>query len=721
MIDAKLGLSWLLQAAGTGRQPTPRHASSGEECADARADWRELVLVSLIASGVAITITTEALSAGSLLAPGFVWGSWVLWTALVASVVMLRRHALTQPKLPPGRGSRLLLFGIVTITLLIGVVAFYAPPNTSDSLSYHMSRVANWDQQHGVRNYPAGYLPQLYQPPWAEFAILQLQVISGSDRFANFVQWLSMLASLVITSLIARYLGANSSGQLLAAVFAATLPVGILEASGTQNDYVATLWLGCFVAATCRIWIAAPARPWPFYVAAGAALGLALNTKGTNYLYAPAWLAVLGLLHLVLRRKRELALMTLLGTVALAINAGYFARNYDVFGSVLGPGRDEVYNSTYVVDSLSLNGFVSNIVRNVGLHLGTLDTDVNHTIYDDIVALHGWLGIPPDSPGTTFGGMPYTHSAVQLEMHDSRSGNFVGLILLVLTLAAGWASGSFVGKAPIYILAWLTSFAFFCLLLKWQLWNARLHLAWFVLGAPLVGLVWTQRLSPVVWRWLGAGLLILGMHAVLNLGEGSPRRLAGLLVGPALAGVMVWFGWNRLLQGGFVRRLGRRLTTAGGVAANYAWMGIGAALLVSALPWITSNEIRPLLGEQSVLVVPRITQYFLNLPELEAPYRWAASRVRQEGCSQVGLVLQAGAWDYPMWVVLRDQLPQVAIKNVDVPNVSARLVGPSFSACAIIALRHVDGEGLMVEGIQFRRVIEPLDSTGAVAVFLPMR
>ena len=53
-----------------------------------------------------------------------------------------------------------------------------------------------------VAYYPTHIQWQLYQGPWTEFAILQLQVLSGSDRFASLVQWACMLGSTLGVSLM---------------------------------------------------------------------------------------------------------------------------------------------------------------------------------------------------------------------------------------------------------------------------------------------------------------------------------------------------------------------------------------------------------------------------------------------------------------------------------------------------------------------------------------
>ena len=101
-----------------------------------------------------------------------------------------------------------------------------------------MAQVRHWIQQQSVAHYPTHITRQLFSNPWAEFTIAHLFLLTGTDRLANSVQWFSMVGSLIAVSLIAARLGADKRGEVLAAVVAATIPMGILQASSTQNDYV---------------------------------------------------------------------------------------------------------------------------------------------------------------------------------------------------------------------------------------------------------------------------------------------------------------------------------------------------------------------------------------------------------------------------------------------------------------------------------------------------
>ena len=145
-----------------------------------------------------------------------------------------------------------------------------------------------------VSFYATPELRQLKMPPWAEYAMLQFHGLSGGDRFDGLVQWFSFAGSVAGVSLIAGLLGAGMRGQALAAVLCATIPQGLLEASGAKNDCVAAFWLVALVYYLLRFGRDPSAgNAWGI----GGALGLACLTKTIAFVLAPPLVASLALLH----------------------------------------------------------------------------------------------------------------------------------------------------------------------------------------------------------------------------------------------------------------------------------------------------------------------------------------------------------------------------------------------------------------------------------------
>jgi drug/metabolite transporter (DMT)-like permease len=147
--------------------------------------WRDAALMAALVWGVYLTTVTEILSLfGWLTSVGLV----VAWGAAVVGIVWsVFGRAEARPyehtdnvgmAFWPSAG----LIALLLIILITGITAFIAPPNTWDSMTYHMARVAHWVQNQSIDHYPASDLRQLYQHPWAEYAITHLYVLAGSDR-----------------------------------------------------------------------------------------------------------------------------------------------------------------------------------------------------------------------------------------------------------------------------------------------------------------------------------------------------------------------------------------------------------------------------------------------------------------------------------------------------------------------------------------------------------
>jgi hypothetical protein len=221
----------------------------------------------------------------------------------------------------------LLLIGIVSILVATALVAWFAPPNTWDSLNYHMSRVAHWAQEHSIRPFTTGIEIQNSMPPGAEILVLQTYVLGAGDRWVNFVEWTAMLLSVVGVMFIASKFGVRRWGQLASALFVVTLPNGVMQATSTMTDYVVALWMVCIAAETIEF--ARGRIEVGGLISASAAAGLALQTKQTAAAYALPFAIWIGYL---LFRQRSLRHVLLWGFLALGIvmitNSGYFLRNY---------------------------------------------------------------------------------------------------------------------------------------------------------------------------------------------------------------------------------------------------------------------------------------------------------------------------------------------------------------------------------------------------------
>ncbi|MDF1501261.1 MAG: hypothetical protein P1P76_12410, partial [Anaerolineales bacterium] len=128
-----------------------------------RWGWRHAFLRALTVTGVFGVAALEILSLFALVNRGVLLILWISPAIALAGLFWQRRRKdglLDWPKiaLPRDWIDRGILLLIGAILLITALSAWYAAPNTYDSLTYHMSRVAHWAQEGGVRPYASGIL-----------------------------------------------------------------------------------------------------------------------------------------------------------------------------------------------------------------------------------------------------------------------------------------------------------------------------------------------------------------------------------------------------------------------------------------------------------------------------------------------------------------------------------------------------------------------------------
>jgi hypothetical protein len=395
----------------------------------------------------------------------------------VRKTLKLYRPSFGQLRL----SSMLLLWlGLGVILLLTWVVAVKSPPQTWDSLNYHMSRVAHWAQQKSVRHYATGIEVQNNMPPGAEILVTQVYVLSQGDQWVNLIQWFAMLGSIVGASWIAKQLGAGRVGQILAAVFVATLPMGIAEASSTMTDYVLAFWLVCV--AVEMLYVMQGRTDLLTIAFLGLATGLGVLTKPTAFAFLLPF--AIATFWFLLRRMtfRQLAKLSLLAAfLIVAMNLGHFVRNTVTYGNPIGPPDRFEQHANQL---LSIRGTLSNLVRNVGLHIQTPSPHVNKALAIGVQWFHQALDLDVNDPRTTAAGrfkisVPRTNEIL--------IGNPLHALFILVSIAflirdrKRFSTLRMKYSIAVIAMSIVFSFAF-----KWLIFGSRLQLPFFVLFGPIV-------------------------------------------------------------------------------------------------------------------------------------------------------------------------------------------------------------------------------------------
>lgn len=588
--------------------------------------WRDTILATSIIWSAFVVGITEGLSIVHLLNFPGVCAAWIGlngylgWLAWRRLGIWRDRESYSWKLLSE---HRLLLLGVAGIVSLLGVISVVAPPNNWDSMVYVMPRVSHWIQNFTVDHYPTHSPLQLNSGPWAEFVILHFQLLVGSDRFANLLNWLGLIGSLIGVSLITKQLGGNLQSQVFSALFCATIPVGILQASTPKNTYIVTFWIVCF--AYYALMIVTTQRTWRLTLLISTSLGLAVLTKGTSYIYALPIVLVALLSQFYASKAHLIKHFFASCAVVLSLNLGHYWRNFYTFGSPTSTYPDKLTNDVY-----SIQAFVSNLVRNISLHLTVPFFSGADWVDQAVIQFHHFLGISPVDPRTTFGSVGTTVSPEDFTINASPlfedvAGNplhfwlIVIAIVSIFSLKKRWKNSYLIG----YLVVVLSSFFLFCFLLKWQPWHSRLHLPIFVLFAPVVSIVLSTT-------------------------------------------------WSRKI-------------------AQYTFL----LLLLSSIPYLLLNDLRPIIGEASILKIDRTSQYFAAKSQLKIDYTTVSQLIKRQACQNVGLIIVPNSWEYPLWILLEEKgSPPIRIEHVAVNNmtqaISQRQYFKNFSPCSIIAI----GNGL---------------------------
>jgi len=485
----------------------------------------ERFLLSAMALALVVFGITEGLSLFSALNQAAVRIAWaaLFLLSVIANTVFLRTdkklfdqlirefHAGSQVFNKSSRFVKATLAMLLISAGILLLVIFKFPlPNNGDSMRYHLARTIYWEQQASVSFYATHDLRQLTFPPLGEYALFNSIMLLGNDNLTRAVQWASMLIVIVGVAEITKKLGGSTRQQAITALLAASIPMGIMQATSTQNDYILSAWLVCLVVFGLALLEDISNPIWR--LAAGVALGLAVLTKGTAYVIALPfclWLAyrMLRAHNLSFRAWRAGFVIVL---VALAINFGHLGRNYIVLGAPLGESHEEIN------ESFGDKIFASVLIRNIQVHMlpemegyPKLYNVVSKFITSTFLDLHSLTMIDIKDPKFTYGGSYRAFDKpMGLFRDEGLAGNFIHIVLMMISIPVGLILSNNYKTKQLLVVAVFT-FALFSFLLKTNTFISRLQLPLFILWVPILALVLFKskhKLSALlpVLIWLAA-------------------------------------------------------------------------------------------------------------------------------------------------------------------------------------------------------------------------
>ncbi|MGK5737828.1 hypothetical protein [Micromonospora sp. URMC 103] len=538
------------------------------------------------------------------------------------------------------RGERLLACAVGGFVLVELLVALLAEPNNFDSQTYHLPKVEHWVAQADLDFWPTAIHRQVTIPPGAEYLLLHLRLFTGGDRLHNLVQWAAGVGCLLVAARITAQLGGGRRAQLLTAFVLATTPMVALQATSTQTDLVVAAWVAC--AATLVLDGLLRRTGVGTMLGLGAAAGLTAVTKTSGLIAVGPLLVLWGLAQLRLARTgggtssavgaggapggpvrrtvspaggiaRTIGGSVLVLVVAAAVVGPFLARVTAEFGHPLGPPR---LRESIPMERHDPPSVLVNALRIAHTAFDTPLGPLRHAGAEAIVHGAGAIGVDPQDRATTFGRELFPEPAwypdedrVAFPLAGSLA--LLGAVFALARPARINPAGA--GALRAYATVVVATVVLHTVMIKWQPWGNRLLLYALVLAVPLAGL-WLDAL----FRRRAGSLAAAGGSS--GDAAGSPTAVTGRRSVATLAAVTVL----------------ATSALAGVLALSYGFP-------------------RRLVGSGSVFTTSDWDTRFLRRPQWADEFRWAAEAVQASGARRIGLVEQNDNWEYPWWLLLRDE------------------------------------------------------------------
>ncbi len=404
----------------------------------------------------------------------------------------------------------LVMSGIILLPLLL--LAVCTPPNNFDSNHYHMHRILAWVHFENLDFFPTLHVQQLYHNVFAEYMVLSVYLVTGSDQLVNLVQYVFGLGCLAALTLVAKQVGLNRRGQLLAAFVLLTLPVGIFEFTTTQVDYVLSFFFTSFLYFGYRL---RSGFSWTMLWGMSLSLSFAAFTKYPAFFYALPFCIYFGISYLRRFRLGDTVRVAVTAAFLLGlVYAPFWSRNYQLFDNIVSPAEGTpLFAEKLQADTHNFRFSVSSILKNSSLHLGLPYTGFNRMLENAILGIHEAIGVDVNEPQIS-----RDEFSVRFSVHEDMVPNSTHFYLLIVcTLALLVGKGN--RELKIFWLLGICGFFIFCTLLKFQLWSTRTHLPFFVMGSVLIG----ATLSHFKNAFVSLVLLVLFVPALFFV-FGNPSK-----------------------------------------------------------------------------------------------------------------------------------------------------------------------------------------------------
>ena len=321
------------------------------------------------------------------------------------------------------------LFIIILVPLLL--LAVFIPPNNWDSMAYHLPRIQHWLQNGNIYPYPTNITRQIATSPLSEYIILNLQLLSSSDFFANLVQYIALINIIFLASLVLKSFQINYKGQIFTIVAICSLPMALFQSTTTQTDLLASFFFLCFVYYLIKLNQPASANnAKTIIILIAISLSLGILTKYTVALFAFPLIIYQLIIFIKAKKILEIKLSIIyLFVIHFFVLAPFLFRNYYFLGTLTG---DNIFESSMSNASLNFRNMASNSIKHI---IDFISIPINS--YNEILTfisnkLHTLIGVSVDEPGNNWSGSKFI---VNNYLNEDTAGSLIHFLFIILSFS----------------------------------------------------------------------------------------------------------------------------------------------------------------------------------------------------------------------------------------------------------------------------------------------
>lgn len=542
--------------------------------------------------------------------------------------------------------------GIMLIALFL--TAYIYPPNSHDTMTYHLARVMHWISNKSVGHYAANFEPQIIYPAFSEYVQTLFIICTGNDSLTNFAQYYALLMILISSVIITKELGGDKGIQLASAGMVVSYPMIILHSTNSNNDLVLASWVISALAGFLILFRSQQKSKWFVYTSLCISLGI-FTKSFAIVLVLPI---IIGIILLLCRHKKlseppKFILILFLATII--INSPHWIRNIETFGNPLGSesGRG------FLNQAMETRVTISNLTRALSTQFPVYDHNQlfflsNYDFYIKSIlrTIHSFTKMDENDPRTsiTLYLNPFTSSLGIGNISENNAGSplhttllffSISLVLvdpLVKKLKKGFFSSANKILAPnkikLFLLLISCMLLVQCSLLRWSIMDPRLQLPIWVAYIPFVTIFianFCRKLMLVICVFS----LAISPYWLIN----NPHRPFNI-----------------------------------------------EALL---------SHINLAADDNNLLPNHPLELYFTYTAQPQKPFIDFSRKILERKCEDIGLdgkTNQYAMFEYPLWVILKSQSFKGKISSVNIENQSKKYFDSDFQPCAYISQVHLSLE-----------------------------